>query len=204
MSKDEFKISIPKLKKETNYSEWKETVFSVLGTKQLQHFVHLDVQKPVLVNLASSTNTLRNPLLTMMLVNEEMLDVLRRLPRDLVNKINSEERLKIYLEDSDDLSDMLVDLAINAEIILILNNVLYSVYTDLEDFHKARTNHVTGVEKTRSLIRSSIAYENVHLFKDRNVFKAFQTVSKQFEKDLKIERQSVKRRLRRLKCKKGA
>ena len=100
----------------------------MLGTKQLQHFVHFDVQKPVLVNLASSTNTLRNPLLTMMLVNEEMLDVLRRLPRDLVNKINSEERLKIYLEDSDDLPDMLVDLAINAEIILILNNVLYSVY----------------------------------------------------------------------------
>ena len=201
MSKDEFKISIPKLKKETNYSEWKETVFSVLGTKQLQHFVHFDVQKPVLVNLASSTNTLRNPLLTMMLVSEEMLDVLRRLPRDLLNKINSEERLKIFLEDSDDLPDMLVELAINAEIILILDNVLYSVYTDLEDFRKARTNHVTGVEKTRSLIRSSIAYENVHLFKDRNVFKAFQTVSKQFEKDLKIERQSVKRRLRRLKCK---
>ena len=97
MGKDDFKISIPKLKKETNYSEWKETILSVLGTKQLQHFVHFDVQKPILVNLANSTSTLRNPLLTMMLVSEEMLDVLRRLPRDLVNKINSEERLKIFL-----------------------------------------------------------------------------------------------------------
>ena len=89
----------------------------MLGTKQLQHFVHFDVQKPVLVNLASSTNTLRNSLLPMMLVNEEMLDVLQRLPRDLVNRINSKERLKIYLADSDDLPDMLVDLAINADII---------------------------------------------------------------------------------------
>ena len=198
---DNFKISIPKLKKETNYAEWKETLFSVLGTKQLQHYLTYEVQKPTLVNLEQTAYTLTNPTLTLMVPGPELLNVLRRLPRKLVNQINNGDEFQLYLEDSENLPDMLVDLAINAEFILILNNKLYSVFTDRDDYRTARTSHVKSVEKVRSVVRSSIAYENVHLFKNANVYMAFQTVSKQFEKDLRLERESVKRRLGKLKCK---
>ena len=66
------------------------------------------------------------------------------------------------------------------------------MYSYLEDFCKARTNHVSGVKKTRSPVRSLFDYKTVHLFEDLDVFKAFQNDSKHFEKDLKTEKKVSK------------
>ena len=72
-----------------------------LEINSFNYLYTVGVKRTVLMNLASSTNTLRNSVRTMMLVSKEMLEVLQRLPKELVNKINSENALKILSEDSD-------------------------------------------------------------------------------------------------------
>ena len=106
----------------------------------------------------------------------------------------------MYDENSKNLPDMLIDLAISSSLIVIVDETLFAIYTNSHDFKKAGSDWVKNVEKVMIIVRSSIAYENVHLFKHSNVYRAFATVVSQFAKETKLERIDVKRRLGKLKC----
>ena len=185
---DGFKLQVPKLKKETNFIEWRETLESALGTKHLKHFLYYDVQKPYFVELPTSAD--ENP----------WTNIHNQLPKEVKDRKAQGTFSATYDENSVNLPDMLIDLAISSSLIVIVDEALFAIYTNSDDFKKARSDWVKNVEKVRIVVRSSIAYENVHLFKHPNVYRAFATVVSQFAKETKLERIDVKRRLSKLKC----
>ena len=181
-----FKLQIPKLKKQTNLTEWKETLESELGTNPLKHFLHYDVQRPKLVKITGKWAT------------SETEQVRDALPRDSQNRMRQSTKMITFTEENDELPDMLINLAIACS--FIVDDDLFAIYSDADAYKKARSDWIRDVERVRVIVRSSIAYENVHLFKDNNVYRAFATVVSQFAKEMKLERMDVKRRLRNLKC----
>ena len=188
MAKDGFKLQVPKLKKETNFIEWRETLESALGTKHLKRFLYYNVQKPYFVELPTSAD--ENP----------WTNIHNQLPKEVKDRKAQGTFSATYDENSVTLPDMLIDLAISSSLIVIVDEALFAIYTNSDDFKKARSDWVKNVEKVRIVVRSSIAYENVHLFKHPNVYRAFATVVSQFAKETKLERIDVKRRLSKLKC----
>ena len=200
MGKDDgFKVTIPKLRIETNFSEWKETLSSVLGSKQLRHYIQYDVKKPTWIDVEGDESRITNASVTYQ-VPTPLVSSLQHAPREFVTLINEAETVTVFHEDSKKLPDSLIHLALHCVAIVIVDGALYPLYTDLEEFKKARSEQVKEKEKVRSVIRSSIGFEHVHLFKHENVFLGFQVVVAQFGKDLQLERINIKRRLGKLKC----
>ena len=185
---DGFKFQVPKLKKETNFTEWRETLESALGTKHLKHFLYYDVQKPYFAQLPTTSG------------ENAWTNIHNQLPKDVKDRKAQGTLTVMYDENSKNLPDMLIDLAISSSLIVIVDETLFAIYANSDDFKKARSDWVKNVEKVRIVVRSSIAYENVHLFKHPNVYRAFATVVSQFAKETKLERIDVKRRLSKLKC----
>ena len=165
---DGFKFQVPKLKKETNFTEWRETLESALGTKHLKHFLHYDVQKPYFAQLPTTSG------------ENAWTNIHNQLPKDVKDRKAQGTVTVMYDENSKNLPDMLIDLAISSSLIVIVDETLFAIYANSDDFKKARSDWVKNVEKVRIVVRSSIAYENVHLFKHPNVYRAFATVVSQF------------------------
>ena len=129
MAKEEgFKLQIPKLKKETNFTEWKETLESALGTKHLKHFLHYDVQRPKLVKITGEWAT------------SETEQVRDALPRDLQSRMRQSTKMITFTEESDELPDMLINLAITCSLIVIVDDDLFAIYSDEGAYKKARND----------------------------------------------------------------
>ena len=106
---DSFKLQVPKLKKETNFIEWRETLESALGTKHLKHFLYYDVQKPYFVELPTSAEG--NP----------WTNIHNQLPKELKDRKAQGTFSATYDEKSENLPDMSIDLAISSSLTVIVD-----------------------------------------------------------------------------------
>jgi len=106
---DGFKFQVPKLKKETNFTEWRETLESALGTKHLKHFLYYDVQKPCFAELPTTSG------------DNVWTNIHNQLPKAVKDRMAQGTRSVMYNEDSTNLPDMLIDLAISSSLIVIVD-----------------------------------------------------------------------------------
>ena len=93
--------------------------------------------------------TLHNYLL--LLVKHAWTNIHNQLPKDVKDRMAQGTRSVMYDENSKNLPDMLIDLAISSSLIVIVDETLFAIYANSDDFKKARSDWVKNVEKLELL-----------------------------------------------------
>ena len=127
-------------------------------------------------------------------------DFVKRLPISVRRQVVTSEHVELYHLESDLLPDSLINLAVDAVLLVVRSHQLISIYEEKSNYAKARAKLIKDIEKTKTIIRCALTLENVHLFESCNsVYDGFNNVCSHFEKDSRLERLQLKKQVRRLK-----
>ena len=171
---EKLQIKIPTLKGQQQYLSWKTAILTYLGSKSLRHFVKFHIQCPILLNSIEGrvANTpdedeIRfQQIVNQFLTAEQQAERLaERFPQNIKEEILGNVNLgpKIIHLESPHLPRDLLHYVTEA-ILILIGPKLYTLYLNRTTFIKALTKFTRDEDKAKSVIRSSLGYDNIHLF----------------------------------------
>ena len=191
------KLTIPKLKNARQFIQWKEHVQSYLSTIQARCYLDYKVQDPLYVseeseNIAGDIQERAWLLVRHFFTSNDFKKYITNLNVELLQKIITTPKTKIYTIESADIPYSLLQFALKSEVIIQTGESLYMIYETREDFIKARVQYIRDHEKARTVLRSTLSFEYHHLLKTLDVYSGFQNLCSYFEKDEVVERAALK------------
>ena len=205
MRKDNLNVKLPELSDHQKYKEWQTTIKSFLGTKHLTYFVDYFVEKKSFLLKNNSqedthVDVVISKLGDFMTLKQLNSDFVKRLTISVRRQVVTIERVELYHLESELLPDSLMNLAVDAVLLVVDKHQLIPIYEEKSIHATARAKLIKDIEEAKTVIRCALTLENVYLFESCNsVYDGFNDVCSHFEKDSRLERLQLKKQVRRLK-----
>ena len=183
--KEKFHVNITTLKYENSYRQWFNGINSYLQSKQLKHLIDYKIQLPCKIE----TNVTEDSLLRQRVINEPAAKVvlLLKVPENVKQLVRSAPSIRLIHDETPDLPDELVEMVLETDLIILTGNLLYPIFENSLKMLRFRNQLIKNKEKVRTILRSSMSAENMHLLDNAtDVADSFNNIRLQFEKDCLI------------------